>query len=253
MFEKEIEFSAHELIINAGENFPKPIKVNIPQWFKNLKHDYEHFTVKGCMPFLDSLTTGYVLYIYQDIRLKHNVTDPEGCPHSIFMETSVKKSQLFDKGTCDFININSENVVHSQLQLEGSPINEKNKNCKISKIMNPWRIKTPPGYSCLFVPPLNNTDDRFSIIPGVVDTDTFQNEINFPFIVNGDKYESLDTVIQKGTPYVQVIPFKRDNWKMSIKHNSAEDQKKMNVGKYKLSTLLLNSYKKLYWNKKSWN
>ena len=27
-------------------------------------------------------------------------------------------------------------------------------------------------------------------------------------IVNGDKYPSLDTTLKKGTPYVQIIPFK---------------------------------------------
>ena len=43
--------------------------------------------------------------------------------------------------------------------------------------VSPCTIKTPPGYSCLFVPPLNNTDDRFSIIPGIVDTDKLNFEV----------------------------------------------------------------------------
>ena len=94
---------------------------------------------------------------------------------------------------------------------------EKNKNLAFHKILNPWIITTPPGYSTLFVPPLNNSDDRFSIIAGIVDTDTFKNEINFPIVINGDKYEILDTIIERGTPYVQCIPFKRDAWKMEIK------------------------------------
>ena len=55
---------------------------------------------------------------------------------------------------------------------------------------------------------MNNADDRFSIIPGIVDTDTFNQEVNFPFVINGDKYSSLDTIIKKGTPCVQIIPFK---------------------------------------------
>jgi hypothetical protein len=64
---------------------------------------------------------------------------------------------------------------------------KKIKNLSFYKIINPWKIKTPKGYSCLFVSPLNNSDDRFSIISGIVDTDTFPNEINFPIIINGDK------------------------------------------------------------------
>ena len=61
---------------------------------------------------------------------------------------------------------------------------EKNKNLPFHKILNPWIITTPPGYSTLFVPPLNNSDDRFSIIAGIVDTDTFKNEINFPIVIH---------------------------------------------------------------------
>ena len=109
--------------------------------------------------------------------------------------------------------------------------------------------KNTSGYSCLLVPPLNNSDDRFSIIPGIVDTDTFDSEINFPIVVNGDKYESLETVIEKGTPYVQVIPFKRDSWKMEIKEiNSKELRKEELVSDYEL----FNIYKNLFWRKKSW-
>ena len=116
--------------------------------------------------------------------------------------------------------------------------------------MNPWIIKTPPGYSCLFVPPLNNTDDRFFIIPGIVDTDTFPNEINFPIVINGDKYPTLDTLFKKGTPYVQIIPFKRDKWKMKITGKNTEEMRKEKTF-YGLS--LLHIYKNKFWNKKSWN
>jgi hypothetical protein len=33
----------------------------------------ENLTVKGCMPFLDSLTAGYLLKMPQDILIKHNI------------------------------------------------------------------------------------------------------------------------------------------------------------------------------------
>ncbi len=109
------------------------------------------------------------------------------------------------------------------------------------KILNPWFIKTPPGYSCLFVPPLNNCDDRFDIIPGIVDTDDWDLEINFPFVLNGDKYETLETVIKRGTPYVQVIPFKRDSWEMKIKTTRYKNCMKKNIRHITLQ--LLRSYK----------
>ena len=45
-------------------------------------------------------------------------------------------------------------------------------------------------------------------------------------MVNHEKYGNLDLVIEKGTPYVQVIPFKRDDWKMSIKAQTPREQHK---------------------------
>jgi len=115
--------------------------------------------------------------------------------------------------------------------------------------LSPWTIKTPSGYSCLFLPPLNNADDRFSIIPGIVDTDIYPGEINFPIIVNGDKYPILETIIKMGTPFVQIIPFKREPWKMKIDNL---DEKKLNKFKFKFGSSIYQTYKNLYWNKKSW-
>ena len=139
--------------------------------------------------------------------------------------------------------------VHKKEQLEGSPHVEKNKNLPFYKVLNPWRISTPPGYSCLFLPPMNNTDDRFSIMPGIVDTDTYKNEINFPFVINGDKYSILETMIKKGTPYVQVIPIKRESWKMKIEKISV---KTLLTSKAFYNLNLFNIYKNKYWSKKSW-
>jgi len=160
-------------------------------------------------------------------------------------------------GLCDYkpsllakaLNLNSGFDTHATVQLEGSLLVEKNKNLPFYKILNPWKIKTPKGYSCLFVPPLNNSDNRFSIIPGIVDTDTFPNEINFPIVINGDKYPVLETTIKKGTPYVQVIPFKRDSWKMLLK---SKKQKDIQNSRLFYGLRLLNIYKDKYWNKKSW-
>ena len=246
MFEKTIIFKAPKAYIDNTDDRPKPIVLNIPEWFKSLKHTIDKGTVKGCMPFLDTLTYGYSLSLPQDIRLEHNVKREDNSePVSGIGFPLVADSARLG------INLNhsSNKDWHPTDQLEGSPLVEKNKNLPFYKILNPWHIKTPPGYSCLFLPPMNNADDRFSIIPGIVDTDTFNQEVNFPFVINGDKYSSLDTIIKKGTPCVQIIPFKRDNWKMKIKKLKTNDL----VPKksfYRLN--FFNVYKNRFWKKKSW-
>ena len=250
MFNKEIEFSAHEDYFALKEDYPIPAKLNIPEWFKNLEHNFLDKTIKGCMPFLDSLTSGYILKMPQDLYLRHNV-DNKNEKGEIIKDSfqTFSLHEACDTLNAKCINLNSRIDIHPTKQLEGSPLIEKNKNLPFYKILNPWKIKTPKGYSCLFVPPLNNSDDRFSIMSGIVDTDTFPNEINFPFVINGDKYPVLETMIKRGTPYVQIIPFKRDSWKIKLK-----PRKQKEIQKYRLfyGLKLVNIYKEKYWNKKSW-
>jgi len=205
-------------------------------------------TVKGCMPFLDTLTTGYLLKFPQDFHVRHNVDNKNEKGETFkdsFQTFGLYQWQkiLSEK----LINLNSGLENHNTFQMEGSPFVEKNKNLPFYKILNPWKIKTPSGYSCLFVPPLNNNDDRFSIIPGIVDTDTFPNEINFPIVINGDKYPVIDTIIKKGTPYVQIIPFKRESWKIKLKPRKTKDI--LNSRLFTPLTLFQN-YKVKFWNMK---
>jgi hypothetical protein len=184
MFDKEIEFSAHEDYFALNEDYPILAKLNIPDWYKNLEHTISKKTIKGCMPFLDTLTAGYILKMPQDFYLRHNVDNKNEKGENF-------KDSFQTFGLCEqqqvlhakYINLNSGVDIHPTEQLKGSPFIDKNKNLPFYKIINPWKIKTPQGYSCLFVPPLNNSDDRFSIIPGIVDTDTFPNEINFPIVL----------------------------------------------------------------------
>ena len=49
-----------------------------------------------------------------------------------------------------------------------------------------WTIITPPGWSCLFVSPLNRPNGLFEVIAGIVDTDTYPVPVNFPGMVLGD-------------------------------------------------------------------
>ena len=72
MNKKIIEFSAHKEYLKYKEEFPKPIKLNIPDWYKKLEHNLDHKTIKGCIPFLQTLVSGYQLTLPQDFYLKHN-------------------------------------------------------------------------------------------------------------------------------------------------------------------------------------
>lgn len=91
---------------------------------------------------------------------------------------------------------------HGPHQVAGNP-KEPSPPCKFP---NHWTISIPPGWSCLFVPPLNRPHESFEVLSGVVDTDRFTTPVNFPFIATGGDGVH---VLPKGTPLVQVVPFRR--------------------------------------------
>jgi hypothetical protein len=115
------------------------------------------------------------------------------------------------------------------------------------KWMNPWAIKTPKGYSTLFVQPMHR-ESVFTILPGIVDTDTYTATVNFPFVISDLKFEGM---IPKGTPLVQVIPFKRDNWTLEF-GSKKELEENYKITK-NITLKFFDRYKSMFWTRKQFN
>jgi hypothetical protein len=71
------------------------------------------------------------------------------------------------------------------------------------------------------------------------------NKIHFPFFIK----ENFEGLIKEGTPIVQFLPFKRDNWKLEKKPFSI----KSNI-LYQNATKInyLRTYKNKFWTKKKY-
>jgi hypothetical protein len=232
MFENNIIFRCHpEYLKWSEDNQPVPVSTNLPKWYKKLSHSWEKLTIKGCMPFLDTITTGYIIKTPQDyyVKLKPKKDPkPDEDPYDFVVDASFSNAPNYLKAQAEKIGVNFNATFHPYTQLEGSPMLERNLSPKFFKFDNPWIIETPPGYSCLFLPLLNNNDDRFEILPGIVDTDVYEHRVQFPCVFNGWKYKNgYEGTIKKGTPIVQIIPFKREKWKMKIKTISNEELAKV--------------------------
>ncbi len=223
---KKITFCATKKEMLEVWPHPKPASRFIPDDYKKLERFVNNSihtpTVKTCMPFLDSMTAGYIISFDQDYVVDAIEDDFSVTPANRLAE--------------DF-------GFHNETQLPPTWKNLAGKNA--GKFHNKWLIKTPPGYSCLFIKPMNRIEERFSVIAGIVDTDTYINLINFPFILH-KKDEQF--IIKKGEPMVQVIPFKRDSWKMwSGFYQEKLHSKTINL----LQSKWIDRYKSMFWNKKS--
>lgn len=171
---------------------PVPAKAYLPDWFRRLPAvddavtgpNNSGLTIKRCMPFLDAMTTGWIIPLAATVRL--DIGDGG---------KRVDAGWDFDREMVSF---------HGGHQVKGAP-QQPRPACKFH---NFWTVTTPPGWSCLFVDPLNRKNSAFEVIAGVVDTDTYRAPVHFPFWATGE--DGLYT-IEKGTPMVQVIPFRRDS------------------------------------------
>jgi hypothetical protein len=71
-----------------------------------------------------------------------------------------------------------------------------------------WGLELPEGYSALFMTPMNRFDLPFLNTTGIVDSDKVHLLGTFPFFIAKD----WEGTIPAGTPYIQILPFKREDW-----------------------------------------
>lgn len=154
-------------------------------------------TVKHCMPVVDAMSTGYVLTMPCDVHVTRNVPGEVHTSWPLAGYTAIES--------------------HDMAQASEFAIDTAVWNPALIKLMSPWTIATEPGYSTLFVPPLWHDEHRFQALPGVVDTDRYPQPVNFPFMVRQD----FIGVIPNGTPFVQLIPFRRETWTHEVGVNPA--------------------------------
>jgi hypothetical protein len=168
---------------------PKPSVNFIPEWWKkqDLKAGTEMFndlSFKACVPFLDSLTSGYMIYTHQDIVVSQ---DDNGKP---FLSWPMGPDPA---------------VVRSVYQNLPVPVGH-------SDLHFAWKItfgfELPKGYSILITHPLNRFDLPFTTVSGIVDEGVPWGG-TFTFWIK----DNFEGIIPKGTPIAQMIPFKGENWK----------------------------------------
>jgi len=218
--------------------YPQPARKDLPTWYKNLEPFYEgrkevlrpantgSATVKRCVPVLDMLTSGYILYTPVDMWVTN---DPQG-----IYEFNWKGYEVLGE--------------HDKKQLKGHPYIDSRPN-KIPKIYNPWAIKTNPGYSCMFLNPPHR-EAIFKIFEGVVDTDDYNIPVNFPFVFIDPFFEGM---IPAGTPMALVVPFKRESYEMEVQMLNEENAYEIDKQNNSMIIHYFDAYRKKFWKTKDFN
>ncbi len=199
----------------------------IPQWYKDGESYYyvqgdssPQAGLKTCIPFLDILTSGYLLVTPFDIYVGKK---EDG-------SLSIEWNAPEDWGT----------FVMQRPYDSGKTIPRPAGHLEAHLIWsNKWGWKTPRGYSTIVTHPFNRFDLPFTTMSGFMDSDKMSINGNVPFFLK----ENFYGVIPAGTPYAQIIPIKRKAWKM-INNES-------NIDLIHMQGAAINN-EKAYYKKRSW-
>jgi hypothetical protein len=198
---KNINFRARSKTEFEIQLKPYPAVKQLPKWFTDAE-PYQnlpgfpqdgklHFrgrdpnsTYKKCTPMLDSLSSGYIIPLWADVMI----------------EQADNGSEMYWKTNHDVFSLHGLAARGIPAPLGYDQVVYKYHNC--------WIPQTPKGYSCLIVSPLGYNNLPLKAVPAVIDTDSSTFELIFPMWIK----TGFEGIVEKGTPMVQIIPFKRDDW-----------------------------------------
>jgi hypothetical protein len=229
---------------------PQSAAKHMPSWYTNMESYIGGIkktngsgaslgTIKRCMPVFDAISAGYIITLPADVYISVLEYEPQDKETGkVIEDLPIKKEQKFE-----WSSPSTQIGFHPVEQALTHPLkNEYN----YPKWVNPWSIKTPKGYSTLFVQPMHR-ESIFTIMPGIVDTDKYYAPVNFPFTTNDPNFEGL---IPKGTPIAQVIPFKRDSWKIKFGGDKELiEQKNIEI---KIQSRFFDRYKSMFRSNKNY-
>ena len=191
------------------KNVPHPIKASsvFPEWFRGMDKyhnkdkamkvdgNYHNLTVKNCMPFLDSMIGGYLFTTWCDIH----VVQKDGKPIIFYDNNELVSEYGFG-------------VLNYQPHFISNVVTQNGYDDFNYAWATYWRVETPAGISCLFTHPLNRPELPFISLSGVVETDKWHGSD----VINTALEKGFEGTIPKGTPYLQVIPFRREEWESLV-------------------------------------
>ena len=217
---------------------PEPAKKNFPSWFIEssrywFPENKDSLSFKACPSLVDAFMSGYVLKTPCDIYFGRKVES------DIFKHTETFQA-FTEKGYEDFCGTRPDMVGFPK------PMGTN----KHHHWYPNWMPGLEDGYSAIYVHPLNRYDLPFVTLSGIIDNDKMDTPGLMPFFLK-DGFEGL---IPKGTPYAQVIPFKREDWVSDEKMYTQEEiLERHNFQANKFRVPEGGAYKKKVWSRKRYD
>jgi hypothetical protein len=191
-----------------SDSAPKPTIKTLPEWYRKADrfainpHTSEPWidprdggkvpTWKACPAVFDIMGTGYVYRTPCDIEF--------------YEDQGQLKVKVLDPRQKDFIHIRPPMYQFT------APMGYHEAHFAW---WADWSVEVPDGYSVLYSQPFNRFELPFLTTSGVIDNDKVNLPGTMPFFV----VKGFTGVIPAGTPYAQMLPFKREDWQSEVNDN----------------------------------
>jgi len=213
---KKIEF-----VLDSGYtlpiNIPIPAASILPNWWKEGESfinretgaldmstpDLKAAGMKSCMPFLDALNSGYFLTTWVDIEITKN--DGVEIKYK-YLDKNSKGENIYSAIDWGMVKERNGAIGYTIPRPAGHSHNHMVWDSK-------WGWEVPKGWSVLVTHPLNQAQLPFTTLSAIVDSDRYVPHGNIPFFLK----EGWTGVIEKGTPFAQLIPINRQEWMATSK------------------------------------
>lgn len=200
-----------------SQSRPGPIIKELPDWYKDadrfaLMPNGEPWigpdggkmvTWKACPALYDIMGTGYVYKTPCDIEFFKS-------------ESGVVTARVLDPQYVDFIHH------RSPLPQFEHPLGYQQSHFAW---WADWAVELPKGYSAMYIHPVNRFDLPFLTTGGIVDNDKVNLPGTMPFFI----HEGWTGILPAGTPYAQIIPFKREDWVSEVTIETQDNIYKKNM------------------------
>jgi len=203
-----------------------PSKLTVPKWYKDEKNP-GHFisTFKKCVPFLETMTTGYTVLLPVDLLVKQR---PDG-PYIEWRQAPDERMVGF-KLNESIDRIPTPKGYHKDSFYWHFPVS----------------FQVPVGYSVLITNPLNRFDLPFHTLSAVMDGGyTLAPNAFIAFFLQ----EGFEGLIPQGTPIAQLIPYKNQAWSAEKTEGILEEGE---LNRLKSDSVYTGWYKKTWWTKKDY-
>ena len=190
--------------------------------------------MKSCVPFLDAITSGYLILTWQNIEITKNSNNKVE-----FRVVEKDKNGNWQGIETDKIMIEERvgGIGYTMPRPAGFAFNHL-------AFSLPWGWKVPKNWSVLVTHPFNRNDLPYFSTSGIIDSDQFPLAGRVPFFIK----DGWTGVIERGSPIVQLIPIKRASWISYFKASSYAD---IDLAKA-LRGVQYGFYRKHLWQKKKY-